>query len=181
MDSPSDSIARAAAQRHKRLVSDVGTPEQNGRGTGLATPLRAASPAGEPMVLTRLAVELEDGRTGWYQRTPFECLRASVATLLELDYDDVPHGLTIHELTEAWAPANGWRAHFHLPMFEWPAGWWLGIDQPLRYGPYGAHAIVGRDDGRLMHDPASGWVLDGGGPLPPRPIGTAITFKPQVA
>jgi hypothetical protein len=52
---------------------------------------------------------LPDGRKGWYQRAPHECLRAAMATLLEIPYDET---LDIEPVTtpsdEFWSRWNAW-------------------------------------------------------------------------
>jgi hypothetical protein len=85
------------------------------------------------------------------------CWQAAIASLLDLDLDEVPHFVQQHdtmidveEATRSWAQARGFE------MVEVSAEWLAGSDMPaLLYGrsPRNvAHVVVGRGP-LVVHDP----------------------------
>lgn len=105
---------------------------------------------GIPATLPELSVVLPDGRTGYYQRSRVDCLRAAVATATGIPYDEVGPVSTLREL-QAWAEDRGYRVQLHLepPHSER----WIGCSP--RYEGGLRHTLVMACD-RVYHDPAAG-------------------------
>jgi len=119
---------------------------------------------GQRADLAALSVGLSDGDTGWFQRSQTDCLRAAVATALNIPYASIP-GFRDEVELDVWALASGYR----LQRVEQPPVHkrrWIGMSP--RYAAYGnaRHTLV-MAYGALYFDPASGWVFEGG--LPPDP------------
>jgi len=136
-----------------------------------------------PAFLPRLTRDLPDGRVGYFQRSQFDCMRAAVATLLQIDYEQVPDpdhlgpGTYADELDRwarwgEWAASQGHRIRFH--------------NKPPEGADYIALSPAGED--RYRHvltvlaghvfDPGSGWMLPVGFELTPtRNVEFVITFE----
>lgn len=130
---------------------------------------------GIPAVLPVLSVELPDGRTGYYQRSPDECLKAAVAVATQVPYDELPDIGSLRELY-AWADQEGFVVQMHfppdLPVTE-PQ--WIGVSPKLP-GSQARHTIVAAYRAQYF-DPAAGWVFPGGASAPPiRDLDHAITL-----
>jgi len=129
---------------------------------------------GVPAELPRLSVPLADGRRGWYQRNRLDCMRAAVATVLSLPYDDVPELLDPSSV-DRWAVDAGYvvQRHYGGP----PAASYIGVG-PM--GDEGLRHVVAVVDG-VLFDPGSGWRF-GPDRVPPDPVGElehAITLEPE--
>lgn len=111
---------------------------------------------GVPATLPWLRTLRSDGSIGWYQRSRYDCMRAAVATYMQIRYDDIGDDLTNTDRLYQWAAACGLRVRIHD---ELPDGPWIGVspagDDGLR------HTVVGNGS-RVVFDPASGWVFPGG-------------------
>ena len=99
-------------------------------------------------------------------------MRAAVATLLEIPYDEIGDDLASTDRLHQWAADRGLRVHVHD---ELPDGPWIGVspagDDGLR------HTVVG-DGQRIVFDPASGWIFPGGLRADPiRELDYAITLE----
>lgn len=115
--------------------------------------------------LPALTCELPGGRVGHFQRGQ-DCMRASVATLLRLPYEEVPdidsrptRGKAEYLARWAqwweWAALIGYRMQFAEP---WLTGDHLLISAPVVDGFRHVMAVC---DGREF-DPASGWQFPPG-------------------
>lgn len=111
---------------------------------------------GIPAVLRRLTIPFSDGRTGYYQRTRLDCLRAAVATACQVPYEQVPDMTDSSELI-AWGVPLGFS--FDQPPDPWQHELWLGFS-PFLTGSW-RHVVVGTYD-RILFDPATGWEFPGG-------------------
>ena len=107
---------------------------------------------GVPAALPWLRVLLPDKTIGWFQRTQFDCLTASLATACKIPYEDVGD-VRWHGDLEAWAEARGLSVEIHD---DGPpaAARWIGFTPVRRLG--WRHTVVGSYD-RVIHDPAAGW------------------------
>lgn len=97
-----------------------------------------------------------------------DCLKCCLASVLELDYDDVPHfaGMGDRWWIEQmnWLASRGWRygtAH-HMPdpddptkLAGWTQGYWLAGVKSLRTRPDGTHIghMVVMRDNEIAWDP----------------------------
>lgn len=117
---------------------------------------------GQRAVLRELTTRLPDGDTGYYQRSTTDCLRAAVATTLQLAYSCLPDFRDEVEL-DHWALDNGlrlWHVGPHvLTDTEWGARRWIGMSEPYEGGV--RHTLV-MAFGAVYFDPASGWEFEGG-------------------
>lgn len=125
---------------------------------------------GHRATLPNLYCTLPGGEIGWFQRNQNDCLRAAVATVAGVPYDDVldtePVGgrggqgasLALYERVWRWAMERGLRLAFHteLPCVD---GMWIGVS-PLGDDGY-RHTIVAKGLEKY-HDPASGFLLPPG-------------------
>lgn len=111
---------------------------------------------GVPAHLPWLRTLLVDGRIGWYQRSRLDCMRAAVATYMQIRYDEIGDDLTTTDRLHQWAADRGLSVLVHT---ELPDGPWIGVslagDDGLR------HTVVG-EGRRVVFDPAAGWVFPGG-------------------
>jgi hypothetical protein len=132
---------------------------------------------GWEVFLPELSTQLDDGRTGWYQRsndTEVGCFRAVLATALRVDWEEAPATIDIPEAVD-WAARRGFLATYWVPYLEWPpnAETWIGFDAPGEDGF--CHTVVGSYD-RLIHDPTDGWQPRSS-VLPCGPLVYAISFE----
>ena len=130
---------------------------------------------GVPATLPWLRTLRADGSIGWYQRTRTDCMRAAVATLLEIGYDDIGDDLASTDRLHQWAADRGLRVRFHTE--ELPDEPWIGVtpagDDDLR------HTVVGYGQ-RIVFDPASGWMFPGGLRADPvRELAYVLTFTEE--
>jgi hypothetical protein len=133
-------------------------------------------------VLPSLTCELPGGRIGHFQRGQ-ECMRASIATLLRLPYEEVPafdsrptQGKAEYLARWAqwweWAASIGYRMQFAEP--------WLTRDHLLISAPItnGARHVIAVVDGREF-DPTSGWQFPPGFEVQPiHAWELCVTFEP---
>lgn len=102
------------------------------------------------------SIRRRDGHT--IDGTPGDCLRASVATVLRLPYDDVPHFAmfrrTWWETMRLHAQRFGldWACVVDLSTTKIPPGESVIACGPSPRGPFW-HAVVADRTGRVIHDP----------------------------
>jgi hypothetical protein len=109
----------------------------------------------------RLFFNAETGQRG-------DCLKCCLASLLELDYDDVPHFASMGDLwwieQTNWLASRGWRigsAWYSADpddptkLTGWTKGYWLAGVTSLRTRPDGSHIThqVVMRDGEIVWDP----------------------------
>ena len=122
---------------------------------------------GVQATLAEVSVPLPNGEVGYYQRSQFDCLKAAVATAVQVPYDDLPEIPNLGAL-HAWADAEGFTVNLHFPP-DVPdrERRWIGVSPLLP--AYGArHTVVGsyRD---AYFDPSSGWRFERGWCAAPTP------------
>ncbi len=116
-----------------------------------------------------LVVRLPTGHRAWYQRREDDCFCAALATLMQVDIEQLPDP-RIDERLEAgddpevidreagqalavWLTVRGWRLAYHAtPPVD--RGAWIGVSPGE--GPFSDHCLVMCLD-RFVHDPASNW------------------------
>lgn len=141
-------------------------------------------PSGRP-----LTVRLASGHRAEHMRTRMDCMRACLATLAQVPYDqapDVAAALDAGPLAEAqaladlgaWANTLGCRLTYH---HEPPTdrGAWVGGVEAGEDGP--SHGVVMCLD-RIVFDPAAGFPLPAGHELVPvtlADIAYGITLDPR--
>jgi hypothetical protein len=131
------------------------------------TMLEVCRETGRPLV-----VRLDDGRTGFYQRRADDCMRAALATLMQVPIWEIPDPRLDERLAAGEDPddidrnAGAELEHFlagyglklvkhsHVPL----EGDWIGVSRGD--GPFGDHTVIMRDD-KVAFDPAEGF------PTPP--------------
>ena len=130
---------------------------------------------GQRAVLRALTARLADGDVGYFQRTQMGCLRAAVATVLQLPYRKVPE-LPDVAATARWGRQMGLAVDLH----NHPASWkrrWVALSPPYEGGA--RHTLVMAYD-RLYFDPASGWEFEGGRHAPPvAQLEYGLTLEPS--
>lgn len=90
------------------------------------------------------------------------CMQACIASVLELDLDDVPN--FVDAQSGWWEQLTEWLGKRGLTPwhFSWGPDWrpepgmWHLIDGPSPRGEY-LHVVVGRG-GDVVHDPYPGWT-----------------------
>lgn len=138
----------------------------------------------DELTLPEETTVLEDGAVGYYQRNMNDCLRAAIATAVQIPYEDVPdteptgaggqgEWLQVYSRLWEWAAGQGIRLEFHTfpPICEAP---WVGVT-PRGDDGY-RHTIV-IANGQLYFDPASGFETpDGTQIATTREVEYGITF-----
>lgn len=144
-------------------------------------PLEIPGMPGAVAKVPTFTCELPDGRTGYYQRRLDDCLRASLATALQVPYEDVPDwpakpGTTADELADweavwDWAASLGYRLRFHNRPPE-GCDTYLALDTPQDRFRHVVAVMAGH-----FFDPGSGIELPGWLKREPmRPINYVITL-----
>jgi hypothetical protein len=114
-------------------------------------------------VLPNLTCQIADLGTGFFMRSgpPGDCLRASVATLLQIPYEQVPGPMMLEGELEEFAEELGLHLHV-VEHGQAPTGHWIGHTCGLDgAGPGGdEHTVVCRGES-VVFDP-DGWVYAGG-------------------
>lgn len=164
----------------------MGAAEQNAGLPGLNTsctswPLLTID--GMPCWLEHEYVELPDGRRGWYQRSNDHesgCLRAAVATITGVHWDDVGPMHTTRLLAE-WCERCGlaMQARYRPDVTALDCDW-LGVLR--RRWDDDAHVFVAHGP-ELVHDPAGGMLLLDveTGPRYPAPVTPAEIAAAELA
>lgn len=104
---------------------------------------------GQIFVLPELTTKLEDGRTAYYQRDMFDCVRACVATLTQIPYEDVPEMPYFEDVLPTWATGHGFDlGYHHCNQHEMPDMLLMAASQPsseeYSKGVTFGHVVVAR-------------------------------------
>jgi hypothetical protein len=122
---------------------------------------------GSVVVLPELTTDLPDGMTGYYERDFYDCLHCSVATLLQMPYEEIT-GLKEEgeaaTLLARFARDSGLELRAH-PADEPPDHLWIGVSYPFPHKQDGhvRHAYV-MSGSELFFNP-SGWRYPDGSPF----------------
>lgn len=134
--------------------------------------------------------EEEDGTRIYFQREERDCMRAALATLLQIDYEEVPAWrgdgpISRAEELQGWLELSQWAAEHGYRMRaadQPPSGEekpsFLGLTPP---GPDHFRHVIAVREGRI-YDPAAGFRLPVGFEREPQQtIGFILMFEEQGA